>query len=391
MRLAQLAPVLFAFAATACTQLTADDDPDPSGGKACTTARVIAGNPKASSSDTTAWDPAGHPAKADPPMHFGNIAQRGRTILVSTGRSIWRLDLDAAAPMFVRVAGSETGDVAYHPTGACADVRFMANEGLAWLPDGRLITGDDWANGVVELSDPLSPSCTAKPIAGTARDLTGTDAPPGRVYMEGDVEGPGASARFAAPNDAITDDAGNVYVWDRGNKKIKRIANDALRTVTTVFTLHDELQNVNAMTWAHGALYAGGINFDGTRVIKINVSTGASAPYVNDADVPRPDRAATAASLPVTMVGQGDDLLVYASGGYLYRIGADGAVAHVAGMGTRNPDLTAADYAGGLPALDVPLHFTDGFVGGGNLTVASGHVLVPTFDDGWGLWDLTCE
>ena len=29
MRLAQLAPVLFAFAATACTQLTADDDPDP--------------------------------------------------------------------------------------------------------------------------------------------------------------------------------------------------------------------------------------------------------------------------------------------------------------------------------------------------------------------------
>lgn len=38
--------------------------------------------------------------------------------------------------------------------------------------------------------------------------------------MEGDVEGPGASARFAAPNDAITDDAGNVYVWDRGNKKI---------------------------------------------------------------------------------------------------------------------------------------------------------------------------
>lgn len=390
MRLAKLAPVLFAFAATACTQL-ADDEPGPGGGKACTAGRVIAGNPKSSASDTTLWNPAGHPAKADPPMHFGNVVQRGRTILVSTGRSIWRLDLDAAAPAFVRVAGDEAGPATYHPTGACADVRFMANEGLAWLPDGRLITGDDWANGVVELSDPLSPSCTARPIAGTARDLTGTDSPPGRVYMEGDVEGPGATARFAAPDDAIADDAGNVYVWDRGNQKIKRIANDAMRTVTTVFTLHDELQNVNAIAWAHGALYAGGLNFDGTRVIKINVSTGASEPYVDDAAVPRPASAATASSLPITMVGVGDDLLVYASGGYLYRIAPDGGITHAAGMGTRNPDLTAADYAGDIPALDVPLHFTDGFVGGGNLTVDGGHVLVPSFDDGWGLWDFTCE
>lgn len=391
MRLAKLAPVLFAFTTTACVQLDADDDPGPGAGKTCSAARVIAGNPKASSSDTAAWDPAGHPAKADPPMHFGNIAQRGRTILTSTGRSIWRLDLDAAAPTFVRVAGSETGDPLYHPTGACADVRFFANEGLAWLPDGRLITGDDWANGVVELSDPLSPSCTAKAIAGTARDLTGTDSPPGRVYMEGDVEGPGATARFAAPNDAISDDAGNVYVWDRGNKKIKRIANDAMRTVTTVFTLHDELQNVNALTWAHGALYAGGINFDGTRVIKINVSTGASAPYVNDDAIPRPASVPTASALPITMVGQGDDLLVYASGGFLYRVAPDGSATHVAGYGDRNTDLSAADYAGDIPALDVPLHFLDGFVGGGNLTVDGAHVLVPSFDDGWGLWDFTCE
>ncbi len=391
MRLAKLAPVLFALTATACVQLDADDTPGPGGGKACTTARVIAGNPKASSSDTTSWDPAGHPAKADPPMHFGNIAQRGRTILVSTGRSIWRLELDAAAPAFVRVAGSETEDPSYRPTGACADVRFLANDGLAWLPDGRLITGDDWANGVIELSDPLSPSCTAKPIAGTARDLIGTDVRPGQTYMPGDLEGPGATARFAAPNDAISDDAGNVYIRDRGNKKIKRIANDAMRTVTTVFTLHDELQDFNALAWAHGALYAGGINFDGTRVIKINVSTGASEPYVNDADVPRPDRSPSAASLPITMVGLGDDLLVYASGGYLYRIAPDGSVAHAAGMGSRNTDLTAADYAGDIPALDVPLHFLDGLVGGGNLTVDGGHVLVPSFDDGWGLWDFTCE
>ncbi|MBK9030657.1 MAG: hypothetical protein IPL61_04850 [Myxococcales bacterium] len=388
MRLALLVPVLFAATATtattACTQLAADDD--DGGGSTCSAGRVIAGNPRSrADNDPTLWNPSGHPAKADPPMRFGNIAQRGRQLVVSTARSIWRLDLDAAAPTFVRVAGDEAAPASYQPSGPCAGARFFANEGLAWLPDGRLVTGDDWANGVVELSDPLAAGCAAHAIAGTSTALT-TEVTPGSVYRPADVDGPGASARFAAPNDAISDDAGNVYLWDRGNRKIKRIANDAARTVSTVFTLGDELMGVNALAFAHGALYAGGINFDGTRVIKIDPATGASMPYVNDADIAGPG-----ASLPIAMVGAGDDLIVYASGGFLYRVAPDGSATHIAGYGGRNTNLDEAAYAGDIPAMDVPLHFLDGFVGGGNLIWDDGHLLVPSFDEGWGLWDFTCQ
>ena len=383
MRLASVCSLFALTAAAACTQL--DSGPDPTGGKVCTSGRVIAGDPRSSSSDTT-WDPAGHPARAEPPMHFGNLARRGDVVLTSTGRSIWRIDLAAAAPTFVRVAGDDGGDTVFHPTGPCAGVRFFAAEGLAWLDDGRLIVGDDWANAVIELSDPLSPACTARVIAGTARDLTTSDNTPGHVYMPGDVDGPGAGARIAAPDDAIAGAGGDVYVWDRGNRKIKRIAGDAARTVSTAFALGDALDTVTALAFVDGALYAGGINFDGTRVIRIDPATGTSAPVVNAADVEGPGEAR-----PIAITGDGADLVVYAAGGFVYRVGAGGAITRVAGFGDRNTDLTDADYAGDIPAMDVPLHFVDGFVGGGNLVMQGGHLLVPSFDAGWGLWDFTCE
>lgn len=387
MRSSSLALALVAttVTTTACTALDPDPDPDPSGRKVCTVARVIAGNPISSATeDPAAWSPSGHPAKADPPMHFSNLARRGDQLVVSTGRSIWRIDLAAAAPSFVRVAGDDVGAAIYRPTGPCADVRFLASEGLAWLPDGRLVVGDDWANGVVELSDPLSPSCTARVIAGNATTLT--NHTPATVYQPADVTGPGATARFAAPDDAIADDAGNVYLWDRGNKQIKRIAGDAARTVTSVFTLDGQLDNVNALAFAHGRLYAGGFNIDGTRVIAIDLASGAAEPIANNADITGPGSA-----LPVAITGDGDDLLVYASGGFVYRIGSDGAITHVAGHGERNTDLDDAAYAGELPAMDAPLNFLDGFVGGGNVISTDGHLLVPSYDASWGLWDFTCE
>ena len=41
--------------------------------------------------------------------------------------------------------------------------------------------------------------------------------------------------------------------------------------------------------------------------------------------------------------------------------------------------------------MDAPLNFLDGFVGGGNLIATDGHLLVPSYDASWGLWDFTCE
>lgn len=56
----------------------------------------------------------------------------------------------------------------------------------------------------------------------------------GSPYEEGLVDGPALSARFRRPFAAAVDTAGNIYVTDNGNHVVRRIANDAARTVTTI-------------------------------------------------------------------------------------------------------------------------------------------------------------
>jgi hypothetical protein len=130
--------------ATGCSELPGDDDPDggpgpgPSG--VCTTARLIAGNPISTVAENpTAWTPSGFPALGEPPLRVFNLAARGRTVLVNTQQAMWKLDLAAANPTFVRVFGDDVGGIgSFQPSGTCAEGRTMLAHGLAWLPDGRL-------------------------------------------------------------------------------------------------------------------------------------------------------------------------------------------------------------------------------------------------------------
>ena len=56
----------------------------------------------------------------------------------------------------------------------------------------------------------------------------------GSPYLEGLVDGPALSARFRRPFAAAVDADGNVYVTDNGNHVVRRIANDAAHTVSTI-------------------------------------------------------------------------------------------------------------------------------------------------------------
>jgi sugar lactone lactonase YvrE len=110
------------------------------------------------------------------------------------------------------VAGSydKTGFVNGPPTRAL----FQHPEGIALLPDGSLAIADTFNNVIRRVAPD-----------GSVTTLAGYGAP----YHQ---DGPGPQAAFYQPNGVCTDPAGNVYVADTNNHRVRKIAPDG--TVTTV-------------------------------------------------------------------------------------------------------------------------------------------------------------
>ena len=98
--------------------------------------------------------------------------------------------------------------------GSPADARFQELAGISVGPDDSIFVADSGNNRIRRVATDGSVSTVAGD--GTA----------------GYADGPGASARFNAPQGVAVDASGMVYVADTGNNRIRRIAVDG--TVSTV-------------------------------------------------------------------------------------------------------------------------------------------------------------
>ncbi len=196
-------------------------------GFTCTSGAVFAGNP-------THPDPMVRPAEGtglleDPPFPYRTLIFTAGQMITHDGQEIWRANLSDGK--LHKVAGTEAGQALI--TGPCAGARFSNIFGIALASDGSLYVSDQTANAILKITDPLGAGCTVSHLAGTPMDVQPGIITPVNPPNVGNVDGPGASAKFGLPERMVLDATGNIYVWDFGNDSIRKIANDADHTVST--------------------------------------------------------------------------------------------------------------------------------------------------------------
>lgn len=308
------------------------DDPMPS---MCADATLFAGNPYFTG-DLEGWMPEGQPLLADPPLRSRHLAVTGGQLAIETQQEVWIADDTQVR----RIAGDELEpEPQYQPSGACEDVRMIIGHGIAGLPNGNLVLVDTRGNGVIELSDPLG-TCMASPIAGNQEPILDLDIADD-VANPGDVEGPGAQAMFYAPERPTADDEGNVYLWDSGNGKVKRIAADADRTVSTVWDPTEDEGFVLSMTAMNGTLYVAGQNVTDDFLVAVDPETGMANELFRGRGIFEQLDSSQQATL-FAMSNDGVDLLLASNKGYVFRVSTSGEpLGVVAGMGqiVDYPDL----------------------------------------------------
>lgn len=308
----------------------------------CSTGTLFAGNP---SFDGAPNDRAasGTALKGDPPFHFQNLVFVGNTLYSRDAGELWAVDTAAASPVVKRIAGKNPSGGNYAFTaGTCTTARFGWIKGIAPLADGGLLVVDGLSNAVLKVKDPLGAGCAVEYWAGTQTPKP--EFNPSNAPNPGDVDGPGAKAKFSSPGPIVTDDAGNAYVYDSDSHKIKKIANDAAHTVTTLGGKKiDAPYTIRNMTRIGTKLY--GIGDDSSKATVIEVDTNSGAVRVvyegkSDAFPPlAPGRGATIHG--ITTDGKG---LIISGLGCIWYLTTAGKLSHLAGDGTSFIDFPKRGY-----------------------------------------------
>jgi hypothetical protein len=250
-------------------------------------------------------------------------------------------DLSQASPQIARIAGQENGGVVNAGV-ACKDTRFLVVRDMTVTADGKLVLIDYVGGAVIEITDPGGANCMSHWVAGT-HAMT---ADPGSAYplAQGDMDGPGAGALFGGDplvtgisgggiHKVATDPAGNIYTFDDGTGKFKKIATDSACTVSTI-GVGATADNVMGLAFLNGKLYATGVDGSNDFLKVVDpASYDAANPTSNVHDVFRnrgdqfPEIMGTGhQAVLAQIISDGQALIISGQSQFVWRVAPDGTV-----------------------------------------------------------------
>jgi hypothetical protein len=177
-----------------------------------------------------------------------------------------------------------------------------------------------------------------------------------RAAVPGDADGPGKDAKIGGPAWVTVDGAGTIYFVDTIAKKVKAIAADAERTVSTVATLDKKVTLYGGMTLLDGKLYLVGAGGTASVVVEVDPKAGKVRPIREGGAKAFPPLDAHAPSL-TSIASDGKTLLV-SGAGYIWRLSKDGRnLTLVAGTGFDLDYPPKYNPAGVYPVKELFLRF----------------------------------
>ncbi len=320
--------------------------------KACGAAALIAGDPKYGGSDKPR--PTGTDLRTGPMIGLRSLIFRGSQLFTNDGQEIWVGDLREG--QIKRIAGQTQPGFPKLKAGPCADARFMNIHGMTQLPDGSLVAADFQGHALLKITDPNAPSCTVAVVAGTNVEAD-------KEGKKGDVDGPGASAKLGHPQWPVSDDEGNVYFYDFGANKLKKLAADAEHTVSTVTEMFDNKgYGYTGLTILDDKVYVVGNTFSNALIFEVDPISGVAKKIVDGgAKIFKPLDMTTAPTLS-SVTNDGKSLIVTGQG-YIWRVTTKGKISHIAGMGSPIDFPSGYDPKTSHPAKKTHLRFRNGDAG----------------------------
>jgi thiol-disulfide isomerase/thioredoxin len=309
------------------------------------------------------------------------IGADGKIAAHQTGYSV----KPGLAPMLVK--GGVVAPPPAAPSPASDGIKPVAPALSRYNPAGIAVD----AGGSVYIADKATSRVLKVSPEGTAVIVAGTGVP----GFSGD-DGPAASAQLDQPSALASDAAGNLYISDSGNGRVRKVTPDG-----TISTVVSQLQRAAGIAMdGSGALYVA--ESGGHRVRKVLPDGTASVVAGNGTPGSRGDGgAAISAQLNgpagLAVDAQGHLYIADAGNRRVRKVTADGTILLVAGNGSagfsgdggmavlaqlRNPADVAVDGAGDLYIADPSDFRIRKVTSGGTITTVAGTGIAGAEGDG---------